>query len=92
MPVLGLVLMLDDGSEATRSRVADALAGARDLELGLAQGHRWPVVLESPTNDLVEARVNALREIGGVAGVDVVYADFEDLLMREAPASTREVT
>jgi len=80
MPVLGLVLVLDDGAEATRRRVAEALAGASDLDLGEAMAHRWPVVLESATSDEAEARVDALGTLHGVSNVEVVYADFGDLL------------
>ncbi len=80
MPVLGLVLVLDDGAEATRRRVAQALSGAGDLDLGEATAHRWPVVLESATSNEAEARVDALGTLPGVSNVEVVYADFGDLL------------
>jgi hypothetical protein len=84
MPVLGLVLVLEDSADSTRDRVAKALAGASDLDLGASVEHRWPVVLESPTSDEAEARVEALGAVEGVSSVDVVYADFGDLV---APAS-----
>ncbi len=90
MPVLGLVLQMDDASEATRQRVAGQLALQGDLELGESAGHRWPVVLESATTDEAEARVDALRDLAGVAGVDVVYADFEDLLTGAAAGGACE--
>jgi hypothetical protein len=80
MPVLGLVLILDDGAETTRRRVAEALAKAGDLDLGEAMAHRWPVVLESATSKEAEARIDALGTLSGVSNVEVVYADFEDLL------------
>ena len=90
MPVLGLVLVLDDAAPATRLRVEPALRAAQDLDLGTPAAHRWPVVLESPSEAAAEARLDALREIAGVAGVDVVYADFEDLLARPPGADARE--
>jgi len=80
MPVLGLVLVLDDGAETTRRRAAEALAGASDLDLGDAIAHRWPVVLESATSDEAEARVDELGTLPGVSNVEVAYADFGDLL------------
>jgi nitrate reductase NapAB chaperone NapD len=80
MPVLGLVLVLEDGAEATQRRVAEALSKAGDLDLGKAIAHRWPVVLESTTPDEAETRIDALSTLPGVSNVEVVYADFEDLL------------
>jgi hypothetical protein len=85
MPVLGVVLLLDDESEATHARVAAQLAPMSELELGDVVSHRWPAVLEANTTGEAEACVDALHAVPGVAGVDVVYADFEDLLSR-APA------
>jgi nitrate reductase NapAB chaperone NapD len=85
MPVLGLVVVMDDPNESTRQRVATALAQADDLELGVAAAHRWPVVLEADSPDQAESRIAALRALPGIAAIDVVYADFEDLL---TPAST----
>ena len=79
MPVLGLVLTIDDGDAATHRRVAAGLGTAPGLELGQAAGHRWPVVLESATPSEAEARIDTLRCVAGVANVDVVYADFEDM-------------
>ena len=79
MPVLGLVLILDDAEVATRESVARGLAGAAGIELGTAAGHRWPSVLESSTTSETEARIDALRRVEGVANVDIVYADFEDI-------------
>ena len=80
MPVFGLVVQMDDAAQATRRRVEAGLARQEGLELGACSGHRWPVVLESGTPEQAEARVEALRDVPGVVGVDVVYADFDDLL------------
>ena len=87
MPILGLVLILNDSAPSTGRRVLDALAQARDIELGKAASHRWPVVLEAPDEGAAERRIEALRRVPGIAAVDVVYADFEDRL---APFSVRE--
>ena len=90
MPVLGMVLVLDDAEPATRRAVARALERAPDLELGEPAAHRWPAVLESPDPDRAESRIDALRQVAGIAGVDVVYADFEDLLEGPPPPDARE--
>lgn len=79
MPVLGLVLVLDDATEATRERAVFGLTAAPGLELGDPAGHRWPAVLEADTPRDAEARIGLLRRLPGVANVDVVFADFEDL-------------
>jgi nitrate reductase NapAB chaperone NapD len=90
MPILGMVLVLDDPKPATRRAVARALEHAPDLVLGEPADHRWPVVLESPDEHRAESRIDGLRRIPGIAGVDVVYADFEDLLERRSSPDARE--
>ena len=90
MPVLGLVLVLENSEVATRQRVQAALAGVQDLDLGEAAAHRLPAVLETASEREGEARVDWLRSLTGVAGVDIVYADFEDLLVRSQTADARE--
>jgi nitrate reductase NapAB chaperone NapD len=90
MPVLGLVLVLDGTDPALPPRVAGTLAQAPGLELGELAAHRWPAVLESKTESEAEARIDALRSVPGILGVDVVYADFEDLLTGTAPPFARE--
>ena len=80
MPVLGVVIVLEDASPATRARVAVGLPGVPGIEPGEPSAHRWPAVLEAGSEAAVEERVEAVRGLPGVAGVDVVYADFEDLL------------
>ena len=80
MPVRGLVLVLDNDSAATLDRVQAALAEAPGLELGEPAPHRLPAVLESSSKREAEARVEVLHRVSGIAAVDVVYTDFEDLL------------
>lgn len=90
MPVLGMVLLLEDRETTTREAVARQLCDAEDLVLGAPAEHRWPAVLESPGQEEAEARIDALRRVPGIAGVDVVYADFEDLLERPEAPDVRE--
>lgn len=80
MPILGLVLLLDDPEPSTREAVHASLARAPDLGLGEPAEHRWPAVLEAVDEDSAESRIRELGRIPGIATVDVVYADFEDLL------------
>jgi hypothetical protein len=82
--------VLDDATPATRGAVAEALAREPDLALGEPAAHRWPVVLESPDPRAAESRIDGLRGVPGISGVDVVYADFEDLLERRPSAVARE--
>jgi nitrate reductase NapAB chaperone NapD len=90
MPVLGVVLVLDDAADATRDGVVAALAGVSEIALGEAAAHRLPAVLESDSERAAEAQVDALRRVPGVAAVDVVYADFEDLLAQPLEAVAGE--
>lgn len=90
MPILGMVLLLDDPEPATQRAVAVELEQATDLVLGEPAQHRWPVVLESPDERAAESRIDGLRRVPGIAGVDVVYADFEDLLERPSSPDARE--
>ena len=88
MPILGLVLILDDAESSTHRRVLDLLVQAPDVDLGEPASHRWPVVLEAADEASAERRIEMLRQVPGVATVDVVYADFEDRL---PPLSLPEV-
>jgi hypothetical protein len=90
MPILGVVLVLEDQAPATRLAVGAALEGAPDLGLGEPASHRWPAVLDAPNKDQAETRIDELRGIPGIAGVDVVYADFEDLLEPSAASVSPE--
>jgi hypothetical protein len=90
MPILGMILVLDDPEPATRRAVAVALECAPDLLLGEPTDHRWPVVLETQDQSEAESRIDGLRQVPGIAGVDVVYADFEDLLERPLSPNARE--
>ncbi len=90
MPVLGMVLVLDDPQPETRRAVAAALERAPDLVLGEPAEHRWPAVLESRDERDAEARIEGLRRLPGIAGVDVVYADFEDVIERPSARDARE--
>ncbi len=90
MPILGMVLVLDDPEPGTRQAVARALAQAPDLVLGQPEAHRWPAVLESPDARRAESRIDGLRQLPGIAGVDVVYADFEDMFERPPGSGASE--
>jgi hypothetical protein len=90
MPILGLVLVLENDSAATRTRAGDALATVSSLVLGEPASHRWPAVIECESKDAAETQIDTLRAVPGIAGVDIVYADFEDLL--GAPARTGPVS
>jgi len=90
MPILGVVLVLDDPAPATRRAVGAALAQAPDLGLGEPAEARWPAVLEANDEATAESRIHELQRIDGIAAVDVVYADFEDLLEPSSSSAARE--
>ena len=48
MPILGLVLILDDSATSTCRGVLDAMAQAADIEHGEPASHRWPAVHREP--------------------------------------------
>jgi hypothetical protein len=90
MPILGLVITLEDGARATQGRVGEALAGMCDIDPGEPAAHRWPVVLDTTTEAQAQVAIDALLRVIGIAGVDVVYADFEDLLTRSTESNACE--
>jgi hypothetical protein len=96
MPILGIVLTLKFGSPDEGRDVLEHLEAIPHLELGDRQGAKQPAVLEcendtveidvGQSNDRVEAEIQKLREIEGVLYVDVVFAEFADLLPDEEAA------
>ena len=89
MPVLGLVLTLQDDSKAGRGVVLDRLLRERDVTIGDFEQGKLPVVLEVDDRSDGEERVRAVARLEGVAHVDVVYAHFEDLLREVAEPDPR---
>ena len=79
MPILGLVLTLEDGSKAGRGRVLERLVRERDVAIGDFEAGKLPVVLDVNGSRDAEPRVRELAAIAGVAHVDVVFSHFEDL-------------
>jgi len=90
MPIVGMVLVLEGADAATRHSVSAQLASAPDLVLGDPTEHRWPAVLDAVDEQQAEDRIDRLRRVPGVAGVDVVYADFEDLLEPAVTSAARK--
>jgi hypothetical protein len=80
MPILGLVITLERGPVAERNRTVDALRAHSGLDLGEIQGVKLPVVLERASESEVEPAIDALQSLPGVAYVDVVFAEFADVL------------
>lgn len=90
MPIVGMVLVLEGRDAETRRAVSASLASDSDLVLGDPTEHRWPAVLDAPDERGAEERIDRLRRVPGIAGVDVVYADFEDLLDPAARSGRKE--
>lgn len=85
MPVLGLVLTLEDASKTGRSRVLERLVRERDVAIGDFEAGKLPVVLDLNASRDAEPRVRELAAIAGVAHVDVVFSHFEDQLPDSEP-------
>jgi nitrate reductase NapAB chaperone NapD len=79
MPILGLVITLEDASKAGRGRVLDRLLRERDVTIGDFEAGKLPVVLDVDGSPNAEPRVRELAAIEGVAHVDVVFSHFEDV-------------
>lgn len=77
MPISALVLQFD--CEQARCAVASQLTTDARIALGPPQGVCLPVVTETQT--LCESRdlARELEQLPGVARVDLVFANFEDL-------------
>ena len=81
MPILGLVLSWEHGTPgAMRASTISILEARSDIEVGATSDLKLPVVLECEHESEVEGRVAALRDLPGVDFVDVVFAEFADLL------------
>ncbi len=81
MPVLGLVLTLEDGSKVGRGRLLARLVRERDVVIGDFEAGKLPVVLDMHPRQDAEPRVRAIAAIPGVAHVDVAFSHFEDQLL-----------
>lgn len=79
MPILAAVVTLDPATAPHGPAVA-SLAAQEGVDVGELQGHRLPVVVESGRPREDEARFDALRAVPGVLAVDLVWADFSDLV------------
>jgi len=77
MTVSGLVLTLENDVR-TRARALDALALDSRITCGEAHGLRLPVVVETASLAEGETLCESLRNLDGVAFVDVVSIDFSD--------------
>lgn len=92
MPILGIVLSLDPAAPDLGRETLERLQRVPNLELGERQGAKQPAVLEcvddSRTRSQVEAEIEDLLAIDGVLHVDVVFAEFEDLLPRSDTNAT----
>jgi nitrate reductase NapAB chaperone NapD len=79
MPILGLLLILDDDTPTTLCRVTQQLTNETEVSWGKPNGAQLPVVLCEPAQAQVEPRIDRLREFSGVCEVAVVYANTEDI-------------
>lgn len=74
MPVSGLVLTLSLNAP-DRAAALDALRRHPSIEVGEAQGHRLPIVVDTPASDDDRAVWDWLHAQEGILFVDVVCAD-----------------
>lgn len=88
MPISALVITLQRnvcaGSDIEHEAVIAGIAREACLELGKPEGARVPAVCETPTLEEGRRLVERLMSMEGVAHVDVLSVDFEDLHFEDA--------
>jgi len=95
MPIVGMVLVLEDAGARTRRQVSAGLArlgGAGELVLGEPAAHRWPAVLDARDEREVESRVERLRGVPGVAAYRLVQTErrrFDVAIMPDGDVDPR---
>lgn len=75
--ISGLVVHLT-GDKALRDAAIHAMQRRSGLELGEQSGRRLPVVLESDGKKVAEDTTEWLKELPGVAHVDVTFVHLEE--------------
>ncbi|MBW2736423.1 MAG: hypothetical protein JRH20_28885 [Deltaproteobacteria bacterium] len=76
MAISGLVITLSE-QESERVSALNAMEQEPWLSLGVAQGHRLPVVVDSEDRHQFQACWDALLAMEGVVHVDLVTVDYE---------------
>ncbi|HWO14951.1 MAG TPA: hypothetical protein VNN80_35855 [Polyangiaceae bacterium] len=86
MPISALVITLRRNvcAGGEREPVLAGIAREACLELGKPEGARVPAVCETPTLEEGRRLVERLMSMEGVANVDVLSVDFEDLHFEDA--------
>jgi nitrate reductase NapAB chaperone NapD len=79
MPVISAVVHLS-AEPAVREQTLRALASLPGLELGEVLHQCVPVVLDTDSRCADRALWDAIQDAPGVQHVDLVFADFQDLL------------
>lgn len=77
MPVSGLVITFSSDT-ADHSAVLEQLAREPTIELGDACGPKLPIVVDTDTREQDRTIWNWVRDLPGVAMVDVAFVGFED--------------
>jgi len=79
MPTFGLVLSLAK-NESARRKVLACLSEDPRVRLGSLTGHRLPLVLTTARSRDEAGFIEKYLRSGTVLGIDVAYANFEDLV------------
>ncbi|TVQ62275.1 MAG: hypothetical protein EA379_05430 [Phycisphaerales bacterium] len=87
MPVSGLVLTLSR-NDADRAAALTALDRREGVSIGEPQGHRLPIVVDTPCSEDDRAVWEWLHTLPGVLFVDLVCADASE----DAPAGAARRT
>lgn len=80
MPVLGLVLTLVERDPREMARNLASLEALPGVELGELRGAKLPAVLETDSHASTDVRLAEIQRQPDVTHVDVVFAEFADLL------------
>lgn len=77
MPVSGLVITFSS-DVADHGEIMEQLAAESAIELGTACGPRLAVVVDTPSRDHDRTIWDWVRDLPGVAVVDVAFVGFEE--------------
>lgn len=77
MPISGLVITLDAATEDHDRTIAE-LEAEPAIEIGTRSGHKCAIVIDSPSKADDQKLFTWVRDLPGVADVQVAFVGFDD--------------
>lgn len=77
VPISGLVITLDGSPEDDDQTIAHLKAESA-IEIGVRSGHKCAIVIDSPSKDADQKLFTWVRDLPGVADVQVAFVGFDD--------------